>query len=82
MYLIDTDWVIDYLQGRCVAVRLLDELVSDGIAISIVTYAEIYQGIYFGRDPRQAEQGFRLWLQLVTRNLRDFQRIPGLKLYQ
>ena len=33
-YLIDTDWVIDYLKGKAEADQLLDPLVHEGLAIS------------------------------------------------
>lgn len=53
MYLIDTDWVIDHLSDVEEAVQLLDELSEDGIAISAITYIEVYQGI--DRSPNRAE---------------------------
>lgn len=64
-YLIDSDWVADWLVGRPEATRLLTELSADGIAISLVTYGEIYEGIYYGRDPKRAEQVFRQFLRDV-----------------
>jgi tRNA(fMet)-specific endonuclease VapC len=36
-----------------------------GLAISVITYAEIYQGIYFGRHPGQSERDFRKLLVRV-----------------
>ncbi len=57
-YLIDTDWIADHLVGRQPAVDLINSLTPHGIAISIMTYAEIYEGIAFGRDPRRAEGVF------------------------
>lgn len=59
MYLVDTDWVIPYLKGRPEAVQLLAALSADGLAISIITHGEIYEGIYYGRDPKAAAAGFR-----------------------
>ena len=126
-YLIDSDRVADYLKGRPQERTLLAELVPAGLAISIITFAEIYEGIYFGRDSQAHEQGFRNFLEgvtvlglnrevarryarirgelrqqritidqpdlfiaataivhvltLVTRNIRDFNRLPGLPIY-
>jgi hypothetical protein len=37
-YLVDTDWVIDHLNGDQAATNLLSSLVPQGIAISIITY--------------------------------------------
>ena len=42
-YLVDSDYVVDYLKGRSAAVTLLDDLFSDGLAISIITFAEVYE---------------------------------------
>lgn len=65
-YLVDTDCVVDYLKGRPKAQELLDKLYHDGLAISIITYGEVYEGIYFGRDSKQNEQIFGNFLHGVT----------------
>ncbi len=44
-YLIDTDWVVDYLKGRTPVVDRLKLLALDGLAVSLITYGEIYEGI-------------------------------------
>lgn len=126
-YLIDSDWVADWLAGKSLTVQLLASLSEEEVAISLITFGEIYEGIYYGRDPDRAEAGFVSFLRevkvlplsrsimqrfarirgdlrrrgrmigdpdiliaataldhdliLVTRNVRDFQRIPGMKLY-
>jgi predicted nucleic acid-binding protein len=43
-YLIDTTWVIDHLNDAPQAHRLLESLAPAGIAVSIVTYLEAFQG--------------------------------------
>jgi tRNA(fMet)-specific endonuclease VapC len=65
-YLVDTDVVVDYLYGNPDAQQLLAALAPTGLAISIITYLEIYEGIYVSRDPKQAEATFRLLLQGLT----------------
>jgi tRNA(fMet)-specific endonuclease VapC len=65
IYLADTDLVADYLNGQQAAVTLLTGLLSSGLAISLVTYGEIYDGIYGGSNPRAAEQAFRQFLRSV-----------------
>lgn len=62
-YLVDSDWVADYLKGRQHAVQLLDSLFRDGMAISIITFAEIYEGIYYGSNPKSNEEIFARFLQ-------------------
>src|SRR5438874_80933 len=82
-HLIDSDWVADYLKGRRAAVDLLDSLAVDGIAISAVTYGEIYEGIYYGRDPRNHARIFGQFLRItpvfpVTRSIwKRFARLRG-----
>ncbi len=126
-YLVDNDWVVDWLKGRPAAIALLRQLSAQGMAISVITLGEVYEGIYYGRDPAQNEAVFRRFLKglavrpitsriarrfarisgqlrqqgqllpqpdlliaataiehgyiLVTRNVRHFQRIPGLTIY-
>jgi tRNA(fMet)-specific endonuclease VapC len=50
-YLLDTDWAISYLNGHPGIVRRLDELKDQGLAISVVSLAELYEGIYHSTDP-------------------------------
>lgn len=64
-YLVDTDFVVDYLKGRKQAVDTLNSLAKKGLVISIITYGEIYEGIYFGQDPKSAEKGFLSFLRVV-----------------
>lgn len=64
-YLVDSDVVADALQARPEAVTLLSSLSQARLAISLVTYGEIYEGIYYGRDPKVSEQVFRAFLQGV-----------------
>src|SRR5215216_4916055 len=129
LYLLDSDWIVDCLHGQASATQTLLELAADGLALSIITYGELYQGAYYARDPKTAIRGLRQFLRgkqllpltkgvverfgivrgtlprslqqqigdmdlliaatalyhdltLLTRNLRDIQHIPGLKLYQ
>lgn len=126
-YLVDSDWVADYLKGRDEARQFLSSLAPEGVAISLITFGEIYEGIYYDPNPKSHEAGFRSFLQwvdvlllnrrimqrfarirgqlrrqgqllgdpdilvgasavhhdltLISRNLKDFQRIPELKLF-
>ena len=126
-YLIDSDYVADYLGAKPYATELLSSLLAEGISISLITFGEIYEGIYYGRDPEKTEEVFQRFLRvadtlpltkpitqrfaqirgelrrtgniigdfdiliaataishhltLVTRNIKDYQRIPQLNLY-
>ena len=127
-YLVDSDYVADYLGARPHAIQLLSSFAKDDLSISLITYGEIYEGIHFGRDPQKTTDVFQRFLRsvvilpptqpimqhfarirgelrrtgkiigdfdiliaaiaiqhkltLLTRNTKDYQRIPDLKLYQ
>jgi tRNA(fMet)-specific endonuclease VapC len=127
-YLIDSDLVADFLVAKPQATELLLALAKEGMGVSLITIGEIYEGIYYGRDPHKAEAVFRQFLRMaetipltqtimqrfaqirgelrrkgqiigdfdiliaatalhhdlivVTRNTKDYQRIPQLRLYQ
>ncbi len=82
-YLVDSDWVADYLKGRSPAVRLLNSLATEGLAVSIVTYAEVLEGVYFGDDPMGYEAVLRRFLRAtpvlgITRRVAQrYARISG-----
>jgi tRNA(fMet)-specific endonuclease VapC len=69
-YLIDTDWVIHYLNGHSATVERLEVLQEQGLALSVISLAELYEGIYYSRDPDRNEQA----LQNVLRGLRGWDR--------
>lgn len=128
-YLVDTNLVIDVLKGQIWAADLLLELSPLGLSISIISYGEIYEGVYYDRDPQKAFDELTSLLSdfdvlpltypimeqfgivrgqvsrhlrkqigdldfliastalvhdmtVVTRNIRDFQPIPGVRLYE
>ncbi|MBI2760396.1 MAG: type II toxin-antitoxin system VapC family toxin [Chloroflexi bacterium] len=64
-YLVDSDWVAEYLKGREPAIARLPRLAPDGLAISLITHGEIYDGIYYGREPERHEQIFQRFLAFV-----------------
>lgn len=49
-YLLDTDWIIDHLSGRENVTAKLKEFAKDGIATSIISIAELYEGVYGSSD--------------------------------
>ena len=56
-YLVDTDWVIHYLHGVEVVIRRLDDLTPDDLGVSILSLAELYEGILGSMDSQDGERG-------------------------
>jgi hypothetical protein len=54
---VDTDWAIHYLHGHTGIIARLDELQTEGLELSVVSLAELYEGIHASRDPQGNEQG-------------------------
>lgn len=65
-YLVDTDWTIHYLNGAPVVVGRLRELRPHGLALSIVSLAELYEGVYFSTDPQGNESHLANFLSGLT----------------
>ncbi|MGB8645133.1 MAG: type II toxin-antitoxin system VapC family toxin [Anaerolineae bacterium] len=61
-YLLDADWAINALAGRPQTVQTLQKLAPEGIAISLVTVGEIYEGAFGFPDSQMHIMRFRQWL--------------------
>ena len=46
-YLIDMDWIIHYLNGNSGIVEKIGSLEKEGLAASVISVAELYEGIYY-----------------------------------
>jgi tRNA(fMet)-specific endonuclease VapC len=53
-FLLDTDWVIDHFNRVEAATRRLRELEGQGLAVSIISIAELWEGVYFSKDPERS----------------------------
>jgi hypothetical protein len=62
-YLLDTDWVVDILNGQEKAIHTALELAPAGLAVSIITYGALYEGAAFAHDPEPALSGLRNFLK-------------------
>jgi len=58
-FLIDTDWVIDHFNGVAQVTRRLKELEPQGLGLSVVSAAELWEGAYFSRDPKAQSRDAR-----------------------
>ena len=64
-FLLDTDWVIDVLHAQPHAVAELPALSRSGVSVSIVSYAELYEGAYYARDQQAALTALQTFLSDV-----------------
>src|SRR5436309_9837934 len=64
-YLIDTDLVIDHLANVTEANQLLEQLAPEGIAISMITYMEAYQGVVRSPNVQEARAKFQIFRRSV-----------------
>ena len=62
-YLVDTDWVIHYLNGHANIIRRLNSLSDQGCALSIISLAELYEGVYFSNNPTKNAQSLSDFLR-------------------
>ncbi|HPC77825.1 MAG TPA: type II toxin-antitoxin system VapC family toxin [bacterium] len=65
-YLIDTDWVIDHFAGVEKITKKLEELAPQGIGLSVISLAELYEGIYFSNSPYENEKVLERFLEIVS----------------
>lgn len=62
-YLVDTDWLIDHLRGAEAVTRRLAALRPAGLAVSVISVAELYEDVHGSRDP---EGGRRALVRLLS----------------
>lgn len=65
-YLVDADWVIHHLKGHPVITQRLQDLQHEGLGLSVVALAEIYEGVFNARDPETSEQSLNAFLESVS----------------
>ena len=62
-FLVDTDWVIHYLNGDETIRDRLDGFRTGGVGVSIITLAEVYHGIFQAPDVESEEREFEQFLR-------------------
>ena len=66
-YHVDTDWTIHYLNNQENIVPRLQELQrQNSLALSIIALTELYEGVYYSREPEEDEAALRDFLRGVT----------------
>ena len=64
-YLVETDWAVYYLRGHQGIVDKIKSYRPSGLAISIITLAELQAGVHYGNDPARAKEGLDNFLSTV-----------------
>jgi tRNA(fMet)-specific endonuclease VapC len=64
--LVDTDWAIHHLNGHQPIIQRLQDLQHEGLGLSILALAEMYEGVYYSRDPEESERGLLTFLESVS----------------
>ncbi|MYA49171.1 MAG: type II toxin-antitoxin system VapC family toxin [Chloroflexi bacterium] len=64
-FLVDTDWAVDYLRGVSAVAERVAELAADGLGLSIISLAELYEGVYYSRDPEASSGALARFLRIV-----------------
>lgn len=65
-YLVDTDWIVFYLRGREPYVSTLKRLQKEGLAVSVISVAELYEGVFRDQNPQTREEGLARFLAGVV----------------
>jgi tRNA(fMet)-specific endonuclease VapC len=64
-YLIDTTWIIEYLRGNQAIARTLQQFRNEGLAVSVVSLGELYEGVFRSRNPTESERALSDFLKSV-----------------
>ena len=65
-YLVDTDWAIHHLNGHQLIMQHLQDLQPEGLGLSVLSLAEMYEGVYYSRNPEASERGLLSFLESVS----------------
>ena len=65
-HLVDTDWAVHFLSGQPAIARRLRALRAQGLALSVVSRAELYKGVHYSRDPQESQRRLSDLLEAVT----------------
>ena len=61
-YLVDSDWVIDYLHVVEPVRTRLRSLLPAGVGLSVISLAEVYEGVYWSREREDDERDLNAFL--------------------
>jgi tRNA(fMet)-specific endonuclease VapC len=65
-YLVDTDWAIHWLHSNELVQQRMDELEGQGLGLSPISLAELWEGVHYSRNHQQSERGLYDFLRRVS----------------
>jgi tRNA(fMet)-specific endonuclease VapC len=65
-HLLDTTWIVEYLRGNAEVISKVQELQEEGLSVSIISVAELYEGVFRSNNPTGNEQALKDLLSAVT----------------
>jgi tRNA(fMet)-specific endonuclease VapC len=65
-YLLDTGWIVRHLRGRQPYTEAIASRAGDGLAVSIISVAELQEGVVLAKDRARAAQSLATFLTTVT----------------
>jgi predicted nucleic acid-binding protein len=65
-FLLDTDWIVHWLKGKKRIIDKIETYRKSGLSVSIISVAELYEGIYGSNHPEDDEQILKDFLRGVT----------------
>ncbi len=65
-YLVDTDWIIDHLNGVKAITKKLEDIAASGLCTSIISVAELYEGVYGSRDYKASLDALEIFLEGIS----------------
>ncbi len=65
-YLIDSDWIIDHLNGVESVTKKLEKFTASGICTSIISVAELYEGVYGSKNYEASLETLETFLEGIT----------------
>jgi tRNA(fMet)-specific endonuclease VapC len=65
-YLVDTDWIIDHLNGVEAVSKKLEKFAASGIYTSIISVAELYEGVYGSKNYEASLDALETFLEGIA----------------
>jgi len=64
-YLLDTTWIVGYLRGNQDIIDKIQIFQNEGLAVSVISVAELYEGVFHSQNSASNEVALNLFLQGV-----------------